>query len=248
MPGYGDSLPVVVPDPTHKTGGRVICLASPHHVVCLDASTGVVLWKDELELMPLPVLGKDRRTLETPDPAKSAALQKLFERTVATYRVWNATGLARRATNPTTVLKAVPKEVLPLIDQLADTVASWLPEIATVAPGREKDWEASVTLWRGIAGAVRGTPFNFVKDDKRNGQFLSSSSLFLGVPIGNYWPGYISDECMASPVSTPMIKQAMLLANKVAYGKRPCRGCVAKPIPKRHMLPRPPPRKTRKNE
>jgi len=61
MPGWGGSLPIVVPDPTHKTGGRVICLASPHHVLCLDASTGAVLWKDELELMPLPVLGKDRR-------------------------------------------------------------------------------------------------------------------------------------------------------------------------------------------
>ena len=219
MPGWGDSLPIVVPDPTHKTGGRVICLGSPHHVVCLDASTGAVLWKDELELMPLPVLGKDRRTLETPDPAKSAALQKLFERTVATYRVWYATGLAR-SPNPA----SVPKEVLPLIDLLADTVASWLPEIATVAPGLEKDYEASVTNWRAIAGAVRGTPFNFVKDDKRNGQFLSISR-FLGVPIGNAWPGWISDECMASPVSDGQVVVAFFGFGQIgcwdlASGKR----------------------------
>jgi outer membrane protein assembly factor BamB len=193
MPGWGGSLPIVVPDPTQKTGGRVICLGSPHHVVCLDASTGAVLWKDELELMPLPVLGKDRRTLETPDPAKSAALQKLFERTVATYRVWYATGLARGWGS---------KEVLPLIDLLADTVATWLPEIASVAPGLEKDYEASVTYWRAFAAAQRqGTPLETKSnDDKRNGQFLSSSR-FLGVPIGNCWPGWISDECMASPVS-----------------------------------------------
>jgi hypothetical protein len=73
MPGWGDSQPIVV-------GERLIALCDPHFVLCFDAQTGKVLWQDALELMPLPVLGEDRKTIgAAPDAALAKKQQTVWE-------------------------------------------------------------------------------------------------------------------------------------------------------------------------
>ncbi len=71
LPSWGEAQPLVV-------GSRVIVLGEPDLVLCYDAHTGKELWRDRVELMNLPVLGKDRRTLE-PAPADAAKRQVVWE-------------------------------------------------------------------------------------------------------------------------------------------------------------------------
>jgi hypothetical protein len=64
-------------------------LTSPHYVTCYDADTGKVVWQDELKLMTLPVLDKDRKSISpAPEAAKAATQQGLllFQRTLGWWR------------------------------------------------------------------------------------------------------------------------------------------------------------------
>jgi outer membrane protein assembly factor BamB len=54
--GLGRVAPLVI-------GRRVVVLNEPDLVVCYDANTGKELWRDRVELMTLPLLGADRRSL-----------------------------------------------------------------------------------------------------------------------------------------------------------------------------------------
>jgi hypothetical protein len=71
LPGWGESQPLVI-------GRRVVVLNEPDLVVCYDANTGKELWRDRVELMTLPLLGADHRTLE-PAPADAAKRQVVWE-------------------------------------------------------------------------------------------------------------------------------------------------------------------------
>ena len=78
VPGWGHSEPIVV---GQKNGpARIINVYHPAWVVCYDDETGKEVWRDELPVLMLPTLGKDRRTLSpVPDPEKAKKYQRLWE-------------------------------------------------------------------------------------------------------------------------------------------------------------------------
>jgi len=79
LPGVSDSQPIIV-------GDRVLTICEPDRVLCHDVLTGKLLWQDKLAVMLLPVLGKDRKSLDpAPDPTKARIEQVAWELTRACY-------------------------------------------------------------------------------------------------------------------------------------------------------------------
>ena len=79
LPGISDSQPIVV-------GDRVLTICDPDLVLCHDVLSGKLLWQDKLAVMLLPVLGKDRKSLDpAPDPAKAKIEQLAWELVRAGY-------------------------------------------------------------------------------------------------------------------------------------------------------------------
>lgn len=211
VPGWGDSLPIVV-------GKRVLTLHSPHHVVCWDADTGKVVWKDELKAMALPRLAADRKTLETmPDPAKAKKLQTLHELGLAVYRLnW----ACQPGLHKNILSLADRKPLNALMGEVATGLEGWKQALGGDFP------EGVAAIDKQIAQLRQGMA---VTSDEEAGRFRLDAfpdwtQKLTGVPLGNCWPGYISDT-MATPVCDGAIVGVALghgqvAAYELATGKR----------------------------
>ncbi len=191
-PGWTDAQPIVV-------GKRVIGVYSPHHIVCYDADTGTVLWRDELKLMSLPVLQEDGRTIsQAPAADEVAKRQLLFERALAQSRVHPATWLHYRGN---AMLKTV-EERRPLIQYMAETMESWRADLQRDFPGLVPALNKDLELYQ---MALTKTPdeIKAATEDLRHGHghFRSAVTKTLGlVSMASNWQGSISDVA-ATPVS-----------------------------------------------
>ncbi len=216
IPGWTDAQPIVV-------GTRIIGVYSPHHVVCYDAETGKVLWKDELRLMSLPVLDKDGKTIgPVPAADQTARQQLLFERALAQVRVHMATWLHYRGGG---MLKSL-EERRPLIQYLAETMTSWRADLERDFPSLVPDLDRDLQLYQ---AALTQTPEQIMEKTeglrKGHGNFRNAVTKALGlVSLASNWQGSLSDVA-AVPVSDGEVVCitmgfGQIAAYEIATGKR----------------------------
>ena len=214
IPGWTDAAPLVV-------AKRVIGVYSPHYVVCYDADTGKVLWRDELKLMTLSSLNPDGKTI-TPAPADADKRQALFERAVALRRIHMATGLHFRGT-PT---EKTVVERKALIEHVVSVLETWKTELAKDWPDAPAAIEADLARYR-LARDGKADEYDQVThkrhDDLASFQRFVERTLGL-MDISSGWQGSISD-VMATPVSDGEVVcvtmgYGQIAAYELATGKR----------------------------
>jgi len=190
VPGISTSSPIVI-------GGRVITLHSPHYVICWDSDTGKILWQDELQVMTLPKLSADRKSLEpAPDPEQAKKLQVLFEMAQSVYTIERAClPDLRRA-------KMIGTEVKPLVPYIQAVIAGLervKPKVIESFPA------AAVSLDKDIADAKqlveRITSAETEMVDVNVGAFPAWFEQKYAVPVNNAWPGYQISDTISTPVS-----------------------------------------------
>jgi len=153
LPGWGEAQPLVI-------GDRIIVLNEPDLVVCYDANTGKELWQDRVELMTLPLLGADRRTLE-PAPADAAKRQVVWEVARASAylhrNVRGATGAEAAAlggkavtawTDWKKLLAANDPRFVPVADQAIAAAMAFVAGNKDAVAGIRGDWAALTREYR----------------------------------------------------------------------------------------------------
>jgi outer membrane protein assembly factor BamB len=203
IPGWTDAQPVAVNGPSTGSGrGRIVGVYSPHHVVCYDAQTGKVLWKDELKLMMLPALSADRKTVGSdPDPAQAAKLQQVFERMLAQSRIHMATGLFYDD-NVHQMLGRIVTERRALIQYVMETLSSWRADLGQQWPEAVAALDKDLEFYRQALDATAHEAFleRTARLRRGHGNFVVWAEQTTGVRALNNWQGSVSD-VMAPPVS-----------------------------------------------
>ncbi len=232
VPGWGDSLPVVV-------GKRVISLASPHYVTCYDADTGKVIWQDELKLMTLPVLGEDRRTVgPAPEPAEAAKRQDLYERTLAWVHVRLGATAGHRDRGKAGPIGLMGREEL--IRYAISTLQQWKKELKADHPDIGPTLDGEIEALRACLDGkgqkeefgkkrYRLTPYAGVVPPTYSASpdleaYAARRLSLKGGHFCNVWQGVLGDTA-ATPVSDGKVVCVMfgagqVAAYEVATGKR----------------------------
>lgn len=189
-PGWSSSQPIVV-------GRCVITTHSPHHVVCWDADTGTVLWKDELKTMFLPTLAADRKTLTAaPDAQEAGRRQHLFELGLAVYRL----GMACNPGLHKTILDTDDRKALiPLMAEVLKGLEGMRGEVEAACPEAIPALDAQMAEYR--AGMTASTTSDQQAWRFRLDAFPQWVAKTTGVPLHNCWAGWQIGDTIATPVS-----------------------------------------------